>query len=503
MTNHELGDDAATTQGLLRRGGVSFVGGVTAGVLGLALAIVVGRGYGPEGSGVFFSVVAVTMVASNAVELGADTAFVWALPRLRATGRADRQRQMIRIGLIPVVLASVVAAAALWLASGWLAGVMGGGADTAAGLQWAAVAVLLGTLATVAISITRGLGLIAPLVLMQNGLLPLLRVGGVGLSVILGASVVTAIAAWSLAWAVVGVTALVLVASLVRRTPLPLSPPSRVIDRALRTEFWGFAVPRALAAIVEIALVWLDVILVTILIGPAQAGIYAVASRFVTTGALGETALRIALAPRFSALFAADDHQGAQRLLRDATPLMVALTWPIFLVALVQAVPLLSIFGFGFDAGAPALQVLCVAMLGVAVLGPVQSVLLMSGNTRLQLLNKSAALAVMVGLNLALVPTWGIVGSAVAWAAAVVVDNGLAAGQLWHLEEVRVGLREALTAALLVGVGSAVPLIAVTSIGLSGMAGLIVSAVGVGLWVLVLLGWRTSPMALTRKGNLL
>ena len=491
-----LGDDSAGSRALLRRGGLSFAGGVIAGGLGLVLTLVVGRGFGPEGSGVFFTVVAVVMVLSNTVELGADTGFVWFLPRLRATGRADEQRHAFAVGLVPVVLVAGGAAGALWLASDPLAAVLGGGQEMAAGLRWGALAVLTGTVATVCVAATRGLGLLAPLVGLQSIALPSLRVAGVGLVVVLGAGVVSALAAWSTAWTVVAVVAFVIAALRIRTTP-----PARGAGAGLWREFWGFSVPRAFAAVVEIALVWLDVILVTVLIGPAQAGIYAVASRFVTTGALGENALRIALAPRFSALFARGDHRGAQELLHESAPVMVALTWPIFLVAAVQAPALLSLFGAGFESGATALRVLCLAMLTATLLGPVQAVLLMSGNTRLQLLNKSVALAAMVMIDLIAVPALGIVGAALGWAAALLLDNGLAALQLRRDKDVRVGVVDGLRAAALLSVGAAVGLLTVSLLGVTGITALIVSAILVGGWTVLLLGWRRSPIALMGRGG--
>lgn len=207
--------------------------------------IIVSRGFGPEGSGVFFSVVAVTMVLSNTMELGADTAFVWMLPWLRATGRADQQRHALRFGFAPVLTASALTAAVLWLASDWLAGVLGGGSATAEGLRWAALAVLLGTLATVAVSATLpGIRTPWPFLLLQNVLLPVLRVCAVGLAVVLGRHGGHSTGGWSLAWAVVGVVAVVAALLLARRTPHAVRA-----DAELSREFWGFAVPRGLGGL--------------------------------------------------------------------------------------------------------------------------------------------------------------------------------------------------------------------------------------------------------------
>lgn len=496
----QVGDDLASSSSLFRRAGLSFLGGTLAGLLGLALTLVIGRGYGPVGSGVFFATVAVVMVLSNSCELGVDTGFVWFLPRLRHTGRADQQVAALRIGLIPVAAAAVGAAVTLWLVAYPLGSVMGSADDFAPALRIGATAVIGGTLATVFVSATRGFGRLAPFVTLQNIALPGIRVITASACVAMGASVSAALIGWAASWWIIAVLAAWLVFRFAR--PHHLRPHSGR-DKGLAHEFWAFSAPRALAGIVEIALVWLDVILVSILIGPAEAGIYAVASRFVTTGTLGENALRIALAPRFSALFAVGNTLAVIRLMRGSTPLMVAFSWPIFLVAGVYASDLMSVFGTGFDSGAPALRILCLAMLVVALLGPIQPVLLMSGRTSHQLLNKSLALAVQVIADLILIPRLGIAGAALAWTLAVFVDNGLAAIQLWRTGGVRVDGAAGLLGAVLVTVGAVTTFAGVWAIGLTGIGALLASACGTGAWVLLLLIIPRSPISLSRglKGD--
>ena len=80
------------------------------------------------------------------------------------------------------------------------------------------------------------------------------------------------------------------------------APPSGV--RALRREFWGFSLPRAVAALVEIVLEWLDVLLVALLAGEVAAGLYAVATRLVKVTMIIDNALRVSISTRISAWLA-------------------------------------------------------------------------------------------------------------------------------------------------------------------------------------------------------
>ncbi len=494
-----LGDDAAPTQALMRRSAVALAGGVVGGAFGLLLSVIVGRSFGTEGAGIFFSVVAVVMVMSNTLELGADTGSVWMLARLRASGRAHLQRRAVAVALFPVLIVSGLAAILLFLNADPLAQILGGGEQTAQGLRFGAIAVFGGTVSTVAVSITRGFGLLWPMVGLQNIALPVLRVIGVSFAALAGMSVVSGIALWAGSWFLIGAIAITLCVLLVRNLPDQWRAGSQ--DRSpkpgVAAEFWRFSAPRALAAVVEIALVWLDVLIVAALVGPVEAGIYAVASRFVTSGMLGLDALRVSLSPRFSALFARGDVSGASDLLAQAAPLSVAFGWPIFIVAASQSSELLAIFGDGFEAGAPVLILLSLTMLALAPFGPVQSVLLMSGRSGWQLANKVCALVVQVSVDLLLIPSIGIVGAAIGWGAGMIVDQVLSIVVLSR-NGVRLHPRGALSTIALISVAGLVVIGGVQILELSGLSALLCSAAGMGLVALALLVSPRSPASLRR-----
>ena len=86
--------------------------------------------------------------------------------------------------------------------------------------------------------------------------------------------------------------------------------------------------------------------------------------------------------------------------------------------------------------------------------GGVQSVLLMSGKSRWQLLNKLSSLVVAVTLNFTLVPVWGLYGAVTAWASALLIDTFLASYQVFRLVGIRASVREMAPSLFL---GAAVP----------------------------------------------
>jgi O-antigen/teichoic acid export membrane protein len=101
----------------------------------------------------------------------------------------------------------------------------------------------------------------------------------------------------------------------------------------------------------------------------------------------------------------------------------MALSWPLYAVVAAFAPVLLQVFGARFADGSGALMILVAGMVFALGVGNVTSVLLMAGRSRWNLLNVALALLTDLVLNLILIPRLGIEGAAIAWVAAIVVDN--------------------------------------------------------------------------------
>jgi O-antigen/teichoic acid export membrane protein len=69
--------------------------------------------------------------------------------------------------------------------------------------------------------------------------------------------------------------------------------------------------------------------------------------------------------------------------------------------------------------------VLTVGQLVNAITGPCGLMLVMSGRPGIQMVGNAATLALNLGLNLYLIPRYGVTGAAIAWAASMVFINGL------------------------------------------------------------------------------
>jgi O-antigen/teichoic acid export membrane protein len=96
-----------------------------------------------------------------------------------------------------------------------------------------------------------------------------------------------------------------------------------------------------------------------------------------------------------------------------------------------MAPALLSLFGDRYQQASTALVILGASMLVATGIGPIDMVLLMAGKSRWNLVNTIIALALNVGLNLVLIPRWGIAGAATAWSISILANNLLPLAQVW------------------------------------------------------------------------
>jgi O-antigen/teichoic acid export membrane protein len=433
-------DPARETRGAARGGLANMAGSVLAGGTGVAVTWIVARTLGPEEAGAFFAATAAFVLVGGLAKLGTNTGLVYWPARLRATGQQRLLGACLRAGIPPVAVFSVLLAVAMWLAAPWIARLTAGEspqviAGHTAGLQVLALFVPLQALTDVLLTVTRGYRSMRPTVLLDRMLrsgLQLLAVGAAGVAAMWATA---SLPVFALAWAAPYLPVALLAGFAARRAyrgSLVLDETSRSERRRLRRDFWVFTAPRAVAAVAQLALQRVDVLLVAALGGLAPAAVYAVAGRFVVLIQFANQGLSQSVQPRLAEALSTGDRAAAKRLYQTATGWLVLVTWPICLLVIAFAPRYLALFGDGYAAGAPVVLVLAAAMLVATGCGMVDMVLAMAGRTSANLGNVLIALTVTVGLDVLLIPRWGALGAAAGLAGAMVVNNLLPLAQVYR-----------------------------------------------------------------------
>lgn len=474
-------------------GAVTFGGTVVNAGLTFLLTGIVGNALGPSSTGLFFQATALFAILAAALGMGADTALVRALSRERALGRPHALVPTALAAAVPVALVGVLVAALLWAGAPALSRALSPDAATEAEAVMRSVIPFLpaAPLLGLTLGACRGLGHHLPYTLLQNLLVPASRVALLAVVLTASRDLDLVVAAWAAPLVLAVLLGAPVLVRLLRRATEgargDVGPAPRVRDAA--RPLWAFALPRGGATLLERGLDWADVLIVVAVAGPAEGGVYAVVTRVASVGYLLESAARIVTGPKISRALALDDVVTARALFADVTRVMVLGSWPLYVLLIVFAVPVLGLFGPGFSAGAPALAVISVAMMTATAAGMLQSFLLMGGRSHWQLMNRGVQLATLVLLCLLLVPHLGVLGAAIAWVTAILVDTALAGTQVFRQMRIRTSPRLiALPCLLAVGVFGAGGLLVRAALGPTVVA--LVTAVLAGGVVYLLACWR-------------
>jgi O-antigen/teichoic acid export membrane protein len=465
---------------------LNLAGAAFSGAAAVALTVVVTRSFSKPLAGAFFTAISLFLIAETAATLGGYVGLVNFIAGLRSLGQESRVSAILRAAIVPVAVISVAMAAAIVLAAGPLtrAVILGGqlghtGADQAAAiaaLRWLAVALPFAALLDTLLGATRGYRDMQPTVALD-------RLGRSGLQ-LLGMLVAAVMGAASLLaplWALPYLPAAVLAwlwlrrirprrglhrvgapaargdrrrpaGAAVTRRPVPAAWSGFASKQLARTDargFWRFTAPRAVAALAQITIQRLDIVLVAIMRGPAEAAIYTAATRFLVAGQFINAAISMAAQPRFAELFTVGKRREVNSVYQATTAWLMLLTWPLYLLAIIFGPEVLTVFGHSYRAGASVMVILAGAMLLATACGQVDMVLIASGRSSWSLMNGLLAVAANVGLDLVLIPRYGIAGAAIGWAVAIALTNVVPLVQLAAVSRVHPFGRSTLAAVLL------------------------------------------------------
>jgi O-antigen/teichoic acid export membrane protein len=204
---------------------------------------------------------------------------------------------------------------------------------------------------------------------------------------------------------------------------------------SLEPEVWSFSAAMFGVGMMEFLMGQTDRVALGFYRSAHDVGIYSVAAALVAYETIILQSVNQIFAPVIADVHTRGDLALLGRLFQTLTKWMLGLTFPLAIVMIVYARPIMAIFGRDFEAGWSILVIGTCGQLVNCGVGSVGCILLMSGNQR-RLVRVQACMAVtMVALSIFLVPLWGALGAAVA---AALTNVGVNA---WNLVEVRAALK--------------------------------------------------------------
>lgn len=481
-------DRASSMRSAARGSTLNLLGAVMSALGTFGLTVVVTRGAPQVYAGVFFATTSLFVLVTAVGRLGTDTGLVYFISQARALGQMDRFKAYVLAAARPAVICGVALGVALFIFAAAIAVKISPENTELAETYLRSLAPFIpfAGLAYVALAATRGLGTMKPYAFTEQLVRP-------GLQLVLAVAIVTlgnsVALAWS--WSVPYLVSAVLSLILLRHYFKSRVEQSQNTQPRGR-EFWRFTAPRSFASIMQIAMQRLDIILVAVLAGATAAAIYTAATRFIVLGQFARNAVSMAVQPQIASAMAVGNRSEIRGLYRTSTAWIMACTWPIFLVLLVEGSTLLKIFGHGYAVGTGVLALLSLAMLIATFCGDVDIMLVMSGRSRQSLVNNAVALVLMVGLDLAMVPHLGLLGAAIGWSSAIICKNIAALVQVWWAFRVwpfgKAPLNVAIASLVCFGVGVGAPKIIFGSGFSELLLGGIVACIAYGLWIWAMRG---------------
>ena len=409
--------------GMAKGGGLNLAGAVFSQLSLFVTSLVLAWWLGPGDLGVYWQSYALLSLLGLLSLGGFGAAATRFVAVHRAEGDAGAVRGTIRLALVLSFTISLGLAAGLFASAPWLADHVFNDSRLVVALRFVALTLPAMTFLDVSLAATKGFKTMRAFALTGLVVEPGLRVALTAILVWVGAGLPGAMSAL----VVSNLVAAIIAARALHR----LVGPDRVRRSYRPREVLGFSVMSWMASLATSGLIWADILLLGMYLQSDQVGVYNVATRVVLLASFVMLPINASFAPRIADLYQRGKTDTLRRTYAFATTWMVRLSLPGFLILIIFPREVLSIFGPGFAAAAAVTIVLALGKAIDVATGPCAMMLNMSGRPALNMADNVTALVLNIGLNLWLIPRYGILGSAIAWALALGLVNLARVVQVW------------------------------------------------------------------------
>ena len=194
--------------------------------------------------------------------------------------------------------------------------------------------------------------------------------------------------------------------------------------REYKFKFW-LKVSLPVIAIESFALMMtnMDILLLNHFVSPEQIAIYFAAARTIALIAFVHFSVTAAVTPKFTTLYAEGDIEGLRKFLNETRKWTFIPSLIGGIGLLILGKPILWLFGAEFMAGYPAMFALVIGLLARSFAGPLQGLMIATGQQNTAAIALAAVVLINLAFNLLLIPIFGLVGAAAATAISFSVES--------------------------------------------------------------------------------
>lgn len=416
---------------LAKGGGYMVGGGFVEFVFRLGIAWLLAHALGASGYGLYTLAVSVGGLVVGIGGLGLDDAMVRYLAIQKNRGDDAGLRGTLQIGVIGSLIVGAIAGTTLYVVGGWLATDIFDEPGLLPLMRIMAGVVPFLLLSNVLLGATRGFNRMDYATFAENVIQSAMRFVLLAILWFIGLDVVAAVLVFGLA----DITATIVLIFFIRK--LLAGVRRDVPARRDMGEVFGFALPLWLSGMLNRFRRNLETFVLGAMSIAADVGVFAVAARVNFVSHTVYRSVIVAVKPVLAQAFAEDDKRALARVYSSTTRWTFTANLPFFLLTILYAEQVLSLFGPEFAAGAAAFVILAFSELSLGATGTCGSMIDMAGHTRVKVFNSVLWLTSAVTLSVLLIPPLGVVGAALSSTISVAIVNVVRTLEVWILDRLQ------------------------------------------------------------------
>jgi len=413
--------------------GIAFCGSLAGLLLGFIGRTLVAR-YGTEADyGVFSLAFAILSICTVIATLGLQQGIPRSIAYVRGGNDSERVQKLIPASVQFGLIAGISLGIIVFLASDILAAKIFH--DTALGfpLKIFALGIPFLTLIYVFVSVFRGFDDVKPTVyfrdILRNFLFPLLLLPIIFLDLPFTGVFYAFVASLVICF-------VALIVYTVKRLPFPIGFRTRLSVNPVARELLLFSLPLLGVVMLNFIIAWTDTLMLGGLKSSADVGLYNAAHPLAQFISAPLGAMVLIYMPVASGLYAQGSVPEMRRIFSIITKWLCSATLPLFLILFLFPDTVLSfLFGASYAPAATALRILSIGFIISNLLGPNRATLIAIGEVRFIMRATLATAVLNIGLNIALIPPFGIEGAAIASVAAITSINVIRCWKLYSLSK--------------------------------------------------------------------
>ncbi len=230
------------------------------------------------------------------------------------------------------------------------------------------------------------------------------------------------------------VSAIIFVVYTIRRLPFPIQPAMTIKPSPATKELILFSLPLLGSSILVMVINWTDTLMLGAFETSTDVGLYNEAHPISVFISMPLTTLTAIYLPILSGMYSQGAMSPARKNFLILTKWLCLATMPLFLILFAfPEVVLSSLFGASYTGAADALRLLSAGFIINNYFGPNGATLIAMGKTQFVMWATLATAIINVGLNIVLIPPFGIEGAAIATVVAMISTNLLKGWKLHSL----------------------------------------------------------------------